>query len=116
MTEDRYHSFHYLDDRHSHLRNDRFKPARANEFYGMCLRFNHCRTATRDMLEISKVYDGKWPCADVDCRGRGYNYCGSSLRDASCGWPWMEGERDPVQLHDGAILALNSATTSRKNT
>jgi hypothetical protein len=28
----------------------------------------------------------------------------------------MEGERDPVQLHDGALLALNSATTWRKNT
>jgi len=28
----------------------------------------------------------------------------------------MEGERDPVQLHDGAIVALNSATTRRKNT
>src|SRR6202022_4109447 len=27
----------------------------------------------------------------------------------------MEGERDPVKLHDGAILALNSATTWRKN-
>jgi hypothetical protein len=26
----------------------------------------------------------------------------------------MEGERDPVKLHDGAILALNSATTWRK--
>jgi hypothetical protein len=28
----------------------------------------------------------------------------------------MEGERDPVQLHDGALLALNSATMWRKNT
>ena len=25
----------------------------------------------------------------------------------------MEGERDPVQLHDGALLALQSATTWR---
>jgi hypothetical protein len=99
MAEDRYPTFHYLDDRHSHLRNDRFKPARQRILRHVskiriehCLRFNHRRTATRNMLEISKVYDAKWPCADVDCRERRYNYfvvfyLGTARDLLDCRWP-----------------------------
>ena len=44
------------------------------------------------MLEISKVYDAKWPCADVDCRERRYNYfvvlyIGTARDLLDCRWP-----------------------------
>jgi hypothetical protein len=75
-------------------------------------RYNNGSFDPKTMIIVETAFDEAW----ITLRNNGHDNIRPEELARCIMHLAMEGERDPVQLHDGAILALNSATMWRKNT
>jgi hypothetical protein len=73
-------------------------------------RYNNGSLDPKTMIIVETAFDEAW----ITLRSNGYDNIRPEELARCILHLAMEGERDPVQLHDGALLALNSATTWRK--
>jgi hypothetical protein len=77
---------------------------------GTCIAINNGSLDPKTMIIVETAFDEAW----IALRTNGHDNIRPEELARCILHLAMEGERDPVQLHDGALLALNSATTWRK--